>query len=157
MNFKNRADLLAELAGQGFNELAEVLEQKNSNLPMEDKIREFCLIYIDFTRRNPALFQLMFGPEIAVEKIPSHLLKARDSAFNKLESMVADLLKHPLDRPEVRSAALTSWSYIHGLTALLIHQVLQQPLKVSDQDIVERTLAGLELLFKAQATVNQHL
>lgn len=89
--------------------------------------------------------------------MPSHLLKARESAFKKLESMVEDLLKHPLDHPEARSAALTSWSYIHGLTALLIHQVLQQPLKVSDQDIVERTLAGLELLFKAQATVNQHL
>src|SRR5699024_3492665 len=153
-HFKNRADLLAELASQGFNELAAVLEQTNSHLPMRDKIRGFCVTYLDFARCNPALYQLMFGPDIAVENMPKHLLEARESAFNTLESMVAELLKQPLNSPEVRSAALASWSYIHGLTALLIHQVLQRPITMTDQQIVERTLAGLELLFKAQATVS---
>lgn len=148
-HFKNRADLLAELACEGFKELAAVLNQTSANLPMHDKVSGFCLVYLDFARQNPALYQLMFGPEIAIENMPKQLVEARELAFNELESMVADLLKQPLDSAEVRSAALASWSYIHGLTALLIHEVLQRPVSLSDQQIIERTLSGLEVLFKA--------
>lgn len=155
-HFKNRAELLAELATQGFNELADVLHKKNASLAIQDKVRGFCLTYLEFARSNPALYQLMFGPELAVDSMPASLLSARQLAFNTLESMVADLLKQPLDNPNVRNAALASWSYIHGLTALLIHEVLQRPVTASDQQIVERTLMGLELMFKAHATSSSH-
>jgi len=63
--------------------------------------------------------------------------------------MVADLLNRPIESMDVRNAALASWSYIHGLTALLLHEVLQRPSEVPDQRIIERTLAGFEVLFKA--------
>ena len=151
-HFTNRAELLAQLATQGYLELAEVLNTQNPALPMQEKIRGFCLIYLTFARSNPALYQLMFGPELAFEQMPEHLLKARQLAFSTLEAMVADLLKQSPDSADVRSAALASWSYIHGLTALLLHGVLQRPADMPDQRMIERTLAGFELLFKAHAT-----
>ncbi len=83
--------------------------------------------------------------------MPEHLLNARQQAFSRLELMVADLLKQTPDSPDVRSAALASWSYIHGLTSLLLHEVLQRPKDISDQRIIERTLTGFELLFNAYA------
>jgi AcrR family transcriptional regulator len=150
-HFTNRAELLAQLATQGYLELAEALNEKAVALPVEEKIRGFCLIYLNFARRNPALYQLMFGPELEFEQMPEHLLKARQFAFSRLELMVADLLKQTPDSPDVRSAALASWSYIHGLTSLLLHEVLQRPAQMSDQRIIERTLAGFEILFKAYA------
>ncbi len=150
-HFTNRAELLAQLATQGYLELAEVLKTQNSALPMQEKIRGFCLIYLNFARTNPALYQLMFGPELAFEQMPEHLLKARQLAFSTLETMVADLLKQTSESNDVRSAALASWAYIHGLTALLLHDVLQRPADMPDQRIIERTLAGFELLFKAHA------
>ncbi len=136
-HFTNRAELLAQLATQGYLELAEELNEKAVALPVEEKIRGFCLIYLNFARR--------------FEQMPEHLLNARQFAFSRLELMVADLLKQTPDRPDVRSAALASWSYIHGLTSLLLHEVLQRPAEMSDQRIIERTLAGFEILFKAYA------
>lgn len=150
-HFTNRAELLAQLATQGYLELAEELNEKAVALPVEEKIRGFCLIYLNFGRRNPALYQLMFGPELEFEQMPEHLLNARQQAFSRLELMVADLLKQTPDSPDVRSAALASWSYIHGLTSLLLHEVLQRPNDISDQRIIERTLTGFELLFNAYA------
>lgn len=153
-HFTNRAELLAQLATQGYLELAEVLSEKNAALPIQEKIRGFCMIYLNFARSNPALYQLMFGPELAFEQMPEHLLTARQLAFSKLEAMVADLLKQTPDSADVRNAALASWSYIHGLTALLLHGVLQRPTQMPDQRIIERTLAGFELLFNAHAASN---
>lgn len=150
-HFTNRADLLAQLATEGFMELAEALSEVSASLAAEKKIHTFCLIYLDFAQRNPALYQLMFGPELAVEMMPQELRAARQLAFSKLEIMLADLFKCPIDSIDVRSAALASWSYIHGLTALSLHGVLQHPNEVSNQRIIEFTLAGLELLFKTRA------
>lgn len=147
-HFTNRAELLAQLATEGFLELAEVLSENSAELPTQEKIHGFCLIYLNFARRNPALYQLMFGPELTAEAMPEQLCIARQLAFSKLEIMVADLLKSPLDSADVRNAALASWSYIHGLTALLLHDVLQRPSEVSDQRVIECTLAGFEVLFK---------
>ena len=150
-HFTNRADLLAQLATEGFLELAEALSEVSTTLAAEKKIHTFCLIYLDFARRNPALYQLMFGPELTADTMPEQLHTARQLAFSKLEIMLADLLNRPIDSIEVRNASLASWSYIHGLTALLLHEVLQRPSEVSDQRIIERTLAGFEVLFKAHA------
>ncbi len=150
-HFTNRAELLAQLATEGYLELAEVLSENSASLPVAEKIEGFCLIYLDFARRNPALYQLMFGPELTADTMPEQLHTARQLAFSKLEMMVADLLNCPIESIDVRNAALASWSYIHGLTALLLHQVLQHPSEVSDQRIIERTLAGFALLFKAHA------
>ncbi|HHX35973.1 MAG TPA: TetR/AcrR family transcriptional regulator [Gammaproteobacteria bacterium] len=151
-HFTNRAELLALLATQGYLELAQALDNESAALPVEDKIRSFCLTYLNFARLNPALYQLMFGPELALDTMPESLREARQLAFSKLEEMVADLLQQPIHTSDVRSAALASWSYIHGLTALLQHKVLQLSSGVSDQQIIERTLAGFEVLFKAYTT-----
>lgn len=148
-HFTNRAELLAQLATEGYLELAEVLSENSASLPGQEKIQGFCLIYLDFARRNPALYQLMFGPELTADTMPEQLYRARQLAFSKLEVMVADLLNRPIESMDVRNAALASWSYIHGLTALLLHEVLQRPSEVPDQRIIERTLAGFEVLFKA--------
>src|SRR5690554_8043492 len=43
-HFTNRAELLAQLATQGYLELAEELNEKAVALPVEEKIRGFCLI-----------------------------------------------------------------------------------------------------------------
>ncbi len=156
-HFTNRAELLAQLATEGYLELAEVLSQNSAALPTQKKIHGFCLIYLNFARDNPALYQLMFGPELAADTMPEQLHTARQLAFSKLEIMVADLLKRPIDSIDVRNAALASWSYIHGLTALLLHEVLQRPSEVSDQRIIERTLAGFEVLFKAHAASTESI
>lgn len=156
-HFTNRAELLAQLATAGYLELAEVLSEQSAALLMQEKIRGFCVIYLNFARHNPALYQLMFGPELVVAEMPEYLLKARQLAFSKLETMVADILSQPPDSPAVRDAALASWAYIHGLTALLLHGVLQHPSEMSEQRIIERTLAGFELLFKAHAAASDSI
>lgn len=147
-HFTNRAQLLSQLATQGYQELAQVLDAAGATLAVHDKLRGFCLTYLGFARDNPELYQLMFGSELTQENMPDTLREARQLAFSKLETMVAEVLQLPSNSADVRSAALASWSYLHGLTALLQHRVLERPAEVSDQRIIERTLAGFEVLFK---------
>lgn len=143
-HYANRAELIGQLAAQGFRELAKVLRKAPQDL------RNASLTYFSFARANPALYQLMFGPELAGGEMPSELRTARDEAFGELKLIIAQRLGSDVNTPEVRHAALSSWSYIHGLASLVIHGVLQFPLSTTDERFVDSTLQGLEHLFSAR-------
>ncbi|WP_313515905.1 TetR/AcrR family transcriptional regulator [Pseudomonas sp.] len=144
-HFANRTELVAHLAAQGFLELSQALSGDTSE---SDRLRQVCLAYFRFARSNPAIYQLMFGAEfVSGETLPA-LAEARAEAFGRLERIIADELAQPADCPDVRGAALGSWSYIHGFASLLIHGVIQVPEAVSDERLVELTLGGLRRVFQ---------
>ena len=148
-HYANRAELIGHLAGKGFRELAIALrtaEQGSSGLL---KLRDASLAYFSFARANPALYQLMFGPELGSEDMPAEYREARDEAFGELKRIIAEILDQRIDSPEVRRAALAGWSYTHGLASLVIHGVLQLPSSTSDSRFVDGVLRGFEHLFKA--------
>lgn len=148
-HYANRAELIGHLAAQGFGELAQALAQRDMRVTGIHKLRESSLIYFRFARSNPALYQLMFGPEFATgETIPA-LLTAREQAFDELKSTIAEVLQCDVQAPEVRRAARAAWSYIHGLTSLVIHGVLQIPPGVTEERFVDGTLQGFGHLFQA--------
>ncbi|WP_430443990.1 MAG: TetR/AcrR family transcriptional regulator [Pseudomonas piscis] len=150
-HFANRTQLIGSLAAQGFRELAAVLVLKDRDSGGVQRLRSACLSYFSFARANPALYQLMFGPEFAGGDMPPELGSAREQAFGELRRIIAGLLEQDVQSAEVRRAALAGWSYTHGLASLVIHGVLDFPEGTSDERFVDSTLQGLQQLFRASS------
>lgn len=149
-HFANRSDLVSHLATQGFKELAVALRHREGGKhDAKQLLRVGVLAYFGFARRHPALYQLMFGPECSEADMSESLRSARDEAFHELKVILAETLGKPIDSYEVHSAALASWSYTHGLSALVIHGVMQMPAGKHDTRFVDRSLQGFELLFSS--------
>lgn len=148
-HYANRAELVGQLAAQGFRELAVALRGADKGNAGIDKLRDASLAYFSFARANPALYQLMLGPELASCEMPFEYCTARDEAFGELKRIIAEILGQDVASAEVRRAALAGWSYTHGLASLVIHGVLQLPASTPDARFVDSTLRGFEHLFKA--------
>lgn len=147
-HFANRSDLVSHLAAQGFRELAFALRQRDSSKQAAKQLlRAGVMAYFGFARKHPALYQLMFGPECSDAEMSESYRLARDEAFQELKAILSEVLGKPIVSREVHSAALASWSYTHGLSALVIHGVMQLPEGKHDTRFVDRSLQGLELLF----------
>ncbi len=148
-HYANRAELVGQLAAQGFRELGVALRKEGQAHAGLQKLRDASLAYFSFARANPALYQLMFGPELGGNEMPLEYREARDDAFGELMRIIAEILGQAMDSAEVRRAALAGWSYTHGLASLVIHGVLQLPASTSDARFVDSTLQGFEHLFQA--------
>ena len=148
-HYANRAELIGHLAAQGFRELGAALSLESQQTPGLQKLRDASLAYFSFARANPALYQLMFGPESGSTEMPYEYREARDKAFGELKRIIAEILAQDMGSTEVRRAALAAWSYTHGLASLVIHGVLHFPEATTDARLVDSTLQGFEHLFKA--------
>ena len=147
-HYANRAELIGSLAAQGFDELADALARRDLHASGVQKLRAASLIYFRFARANPALYQLMFGPEFATGETIAALHTARERAFGELKSSIAEVLRCDPQAAEVRRAARAAWSYTHGLASLVIHGVLQIPAGVSEERFLDGTLQGFGYLFQ---------
>lgn len=148
-HYANRAELVGHLAAQGFRELGAALRLENGESVGLQKLRDASLAYFSFARGNPALYQLMFGPESGADEMPLEYREARDKAFGELKRIIAEILGQDVEGAEVRRGALAAWSYTHGLASLVIHGVLQFPESITDARFVDSTLQGFEHLFTA--------
>ena len=149
-HYANRAELIGHLAAQGFGELAQALSQRELRWTGIDKLRDASLIYFRFARSNPALYQLMFGPEFTTGEMTPALTAAREKAFGELKSTIAEILQRDPQTAEVRRAARAAWSFIHGLTSLVIHGVLQIPPGLSEGRFLNDTLQAFGHLFQSK-------
>ncbi|ARU59063.1 MAG: TetR/AcrR family transcriptional regulator [Pseudomonadales bacterium] len=148
-HYANRIELISHLAAQGFRELGYALQTNDASLAdPSEKLRQASLTYFTFARTNPALYQLMFGPEFSNADLIPELQIARDESFGELRKIIGAILHAAPDTPEVRRAALAGWSYTHGLASLVIHGVLNFPDETSTERYVDVTLKGFEDLFK---------
>lgn len=150
-HFANRSELISHLAAKGFRELAKALAQLNTGSTAQEKLRSACLAYFSFARRSPALYQLMFGPEFPSNGMIPELAEARAQAFDELRGIVAEIMNADKNSPEIRRAALASWSYTHGLASLVIHDILKFPPDTTDERFVDSTLQGFAFLFQLEA------
>ncbi|MEN0106875.1 MAG: helix-turn-helix domain-containing protein, partial [Pseudomonas sp.] len=56
-HYANRAELIGQLAAQGFRELGIALRATDTDNSGLDKLRDASLAYFSFARANPALYQ----------------------------------------------------------------------------------------------------
>jgi len=141
-HYENKRALLGELAAGGFMELARELERADREAAAGGRLRAWATAYFRFAQREPALFGLMFDPEIA-ELAP--VVAARRGALAVLPRIVGEVaagqgrIEPPLDH--ITQAV---WAAAHGAASL----ALGAP---GRDELIDEVISGLEALFRPRA------
>ena len=111
-HFDSRAALLEALAVTGFQRFTAAMKAvAEANPP--DMLSAMGKTYVLFALSNPALFRLMFSPQLRRDNRPG-LRMAADAAFQTLRHVSGGDVKTG------RVAALAAWARVHGLAVLLL-------------------------------------
>jgi len=120
-HFRDRDELLSDVARRGFEQFAAALAQAWDN-GRPDPSRAFDRLgkaYLEFARSEPAYYSAMFEAGVPLDTTPA-LREAGDRAFAVLraatESLVATMPAHK--RPPVLMMALHIWALSHGIASL---------------------------------------
>jgi AcrR family transcriptional regulator len=143
-HFRDRDELLANIAVRGFEQFAEALARAwNDGKP--DPFGAFERLgraYLDFARTEPAYYAAMFEAGIPLETNPE-LREAGDRAFAVLRSATERLIgTMPAgNRPPALMMALHVWAMSHGIAALFGRgDPGRRALPMSPEDLLEAAM-----------------
>jgi AcrR family transcriptional regulator len=120
-HFRDRDDLMAAVAAQGFRELTRaMMEAAAPKSDALDRLKHAGLGYVTFALRRPEHFTVMFDAPISKRKHPDSAA-AGEEAFATLLGFV----KHCQDAGrlpsgDLRQMALLAWTMVHGIAKLAI-------------------------------------
>src|SRR3954470_13688387 len=117
-HFRDRDELLADVARRGFEQFAIALERAGNGGAPEPfaAFERLGKAYLEFARKEPAYYSAMFEAGIPLDANPEYRA-AGDRAFNVLrgatEALVA--IMPVKQRPPVMMMALHIWALSHGI------------------------------------------
>jgi len=120
-HFRDRDDLLAAMAAQGYRELthAMVAAIKDKSDPVE-RLKHAGLGYVTFALRRPEHFTVIFDAPLSKNSDPDSAVAA-EQAFNTLKELVKNCQDAgrlpPVDSLQL---ALLAWTMVHGIAKLAI-------------------------------------
>ena len=143
-HFRDRDDLLADVARQGFTRFEAMLGRAwNDGLP--DPLTAFGHVgkaYLAFARTEPAYYSAMFESGLPLDAHPD-LQQAGDRAFAILKAAADAVCRRlPAEHgPPPLMVALHMWSLAHGIAALFSRgDAARRKLPMTPEDLLE---AGL--------------
>lgn len=120
-HFRDKDDLLAAIAGDGFHRLAEAMLEASAQAT--DALQRLMLSghgYVQFALRYPDHFLVMFDYCDSLESYPEHA-EAGDRAFQiLLDAVVGAQTAGQLPAVDPKAVALIAWSQVHGIAKLAI-------------------------------------
>ncbi len=124
-HFKDKDDLFAAVAEDGYRRLGEAVEAAAQQAPEHPvlKMREMGSAYVRFACENQAHFRVMFGRKFAdISRYPS-MEDAGQQTKGLMEQMVHSGHQEGLYEPsaDVEELIAVSWSTVHGLALLTIN------------------------------------
>ncbi|MBL0887850.1 TetR/AcrR family transcriptional regulator [Myceligenerans indicum] len=137
-HFANRAALLSAISAQGFHELAEDLAAVARTGDGPGEVAALVRCYVDFARRRPGHFQVMWRPELSEPAKHPVVHESGESALMQLTSVIDGL-----EVPDPHGLALALWAIGHGLASLMLDGQLAHTAEKWDttaDDLVERCL-----------------
>lgn len=117
-HFADKDALLAAVAAEGFHEFGRALEAAFRGPAGFSGMGR---AYVEFALANPGLFRLMFSPLLARRAAFPDLAAASGKAFDLLTSGAQT---EPAAGRSVDATAISAWSLVHGLSHLLLDQVI---------------------------------
>jgi AcrR family transcriptional regulator len=118
-HFRDRDDLMAAVAAQGFRELTEAMvEAAGQRAEPLDRLKHAGLGYVGFALRRPEHFTVMFDAPASKRKHPDSAAAA-EQAFGTLLGFVKGCQDAGrLPSGELRQMALLAWTMVHGIAKL---------------------------------------
>jgi len=145
-HFANKEAILAAVAEDGFRSLMAAMRRAagGGDGPLE-RLRGVGLGYVTFATEHPSHFRVMFGREMADRSAFPALRQIATETFNVVVDAISDCQRSGLVRSEEPPAdlALTAWSSVHGLSALLVNGVLDKPVAAVAELVTRDLFLGL--------------
>ncbi len=154
-HFADKRDLLIEVAASGFHRLRDGLAAAVADLRSPPDAFVACLgTYVRLGMENPALYRLMFGPELTAFKgaeRPPKLVTAGNDGKAILSRIIGEGARSgdfPPSLAEEGPLALSTfvaWSAVHGLTMLVIDNLtgIHVSVQAGIEAAIEIQLSGL--------------
>jgi AcrR family transcriptional regulator len=119
-HFRDRDELMAAVATQGFRELTRAMLRASRSQPDAiERLKRAGLAYIAFALRRPEHFTVMFDAPISVKTDHPESVEASKEAFNTLLTFVKSCQdEQQLPSGDIREFALLAWSMVHGVAKL---------------------------------------
>lgn len=123
-HFKDKRELLALLATQGFAQLSATMASEARARDGASHAADFSLAglamgYIKFSMGNTALFELMFGREVGNLLDVPELVAAGSQSYGMMADCVARQVQTGSATTSPAVAATAAWSMVHGLATLI--------------------------------------
>ena len=157
-HFKDASELLAEVAARSFDRLTDTLRQgraAGAELDPEARIVSVFRAYVDFARRYPDHFRLMFRWR-EIDRENEALSEAASRTYAEMTSSVtvqrgdsdvtADTLGERIGERGLQDDVLVAWSQIHGYAMLLLEGQFDGFARIEGEEIegedafIERTV-----------------
>jgi AcrR family transcriptional regulator len=148
-HFHSAGDLLAEIAAQGFDDLAAAMDA--AAMPERDPAARLAALgraYVAFALANKAVFQLMFGGG-ARNDDNLRLNAARKAAYGRLIACIGSVIPES-SLPARQAMADLAWASVHGFAVLVLGGELRAD-GTSAAALPERLDAVLHIVAEAVA------
>jgi AcrR family transcriptional regulator len=126
--FADREAIFAALAEEGFKILTVRLEGSiDSGEPAVDRFVRAGQTYVEFAFDHPALFRLMFRPDmVTMDRFPD-VRECGERAFQIVPRLVQACIDEGLPpEPSVQALVILAWSIPHGLACLALDGPLEK-------------------------------
>jgi AcrR family transcriptional regulator len=120
--FPDREAIFAALCEEGFKILTLRLERTIVlPVPAVERFVQAGQVYVEFAFDHPALFRIMFRPDlVAMDRFPE-VKACGDRAFQTVPALVQACIAEGLPAdPSVEALVVLAWSVPHGLACLLL-------------------------------------
>lgn len=145
-HFRDRSDLLAAVAEEGFVELRKaMLRAIAKSKDARTRIERSGVAYVQHALRHPAHFDVMFRTQFEAREHPE-ANRAAEEAFGVLVALVVECQQAGvLPSADALDQARVAWSLVHGIATLGIHRQLRVEKK---SDLLEFTGAATAALVR---------
>ncbi len=135
-HFKNKAGLLTAFAVEGYDRLADLVQQattwSKATSPPE-RLEVMGRAYIRFALDNPEHFLVMFPGE-PLDRTDPEYLRATDRVYGGLTAVVSAAAAEGYLTADPQLAAASAWSLVHGFASLWLSGRLQERTGATDVD-----------------------
>jgi len=118
-HFADRAELLSELAADGYAGLADALDEAMAVEPPVNWLKATGRAYIRFGMANPERYRMMFASQLMGEDCPERLRAESSRAYMMLlEATYQGMPEVDPAEYEVSTTEMFAWSLVHGAVML---------------------------------------
>jgi AcrR family transcriptional regulator len=120
-HFADRRALMGAIAADGFRELHRAMSQAMEQGGGREGFKGVASAYVRFAQANPALYRVMFGPEVANTADLPELASASRASLGFVQTGLEQLQAAGLVRPgDAAVMAVACWAALHGLVSLIL-------------------------------------
>lgn len=130
-HFKDKQQLLAAIATEGFEQLYDSLQQAASVHPGDPRqqVVQAALAYLDFALQRTELFQLMFSRSLAVARDQPDLQEVTRRMFQLVVQVVSQCSTFSSQAGTTAELkALIIWGQVHGIVQLALENQISSSL-----------------------------